>query len=99
MHMTYKEKYILTKYFDLLNMEIKKDLAKVHKTTVNGLKKCLQDGVFKLDNLSINHKKWLKRCIVNMNEDELAVIEKINHLSIDTINVILESEVEDYGKR
>lgn len=91
--MTFMEKLILIKYFDRLDKAYIDSMAYINGHTVMGYKKKIVDEVFSIKKLSNRQRDILYEHINNMSEDELDLIEKVNHMSLCNL---LEREVEAY---
>ena len=92
--MNYIEKYTLLKFYNCLDIAYITQLAKIHKQTVKGFQYNLQQDVCYLPNLNLKQKNWLFQNIPNMTEEEIVLLEKVNHQSISKIINFLESEVK-----
>lgn len=90
--MTYAECYVLLRFFDALNPAFIEALAKKNKQTVTAYHHWLEERVYMVKNLTKEQKNFLLEKVADMDEEEISVMERVNHLPFRDVFELMRRE-------
>uniref|UniRef100_UPI004055B927 hypothetical protein n=1 Tax=Acetatifactor sp. TaxID=1872090 RepID=UPI004055B927 len=94
--MNYREMREMLRAFESMSNEMKEDMAKLNKRSVDELKAALEHNCYAVGNLGINQMKALRKDIEVMTADDIAAVERVNGRTVDEVVYALDTEISEY---